>query len=542
MSASRPEQVQSVGNIGQIFIRRSSGLTRQVSAIDAMFFCALAPGYLWSFIFITWVPWLYPGASLPLIAFGVLEVFPIAALYWLFSVSMPRSGGEYIYLSRTIHPAVGLVCSFIITYTLLNWVGLLTDWMMKFGIIDFPRAIGLMYNDPNWLNFTNILAGEWSRTVIATVAMLFLCYLLLKGSRWVMRLAYIAAASAGLALVAFAYAVLTGSGDFAANWTAMTGVDFNSIIPIATSPEVGLTLGFSAIATIMGAAVYTGANTAGSTLSANIAGEIRGVQRSQLIALFGSLLICLVVWFCVYSLAYMIAGADWISSLSALFMTGNAAYPLGNTEAFPTLLAVYLTKSPLVVFLMSLGFTITAFGTVATLAFAASRNIFAWAFDRMIPVKFAEIDRHFRAPYLVIALVGFSGWIMAMIDIWAPQFNGYATSSTISWFAGWILLGVAGMIFAYRKKSLFDASPPLVRSRWLGVPVIFWMGLLTVIVCGFIEYSTIYPLFAGKFEPVVFYLIIFMVVFPLIIYFASSSYYKGKGIAVAKQFEEVPPE
>jgi amino acid transporter len=416
--------------------------------------------------------------------------------------------------------------------------------MMKFGIVAFPRSMALMYNDPNWLNITNILAGEWARTAIGTAAILVFTYIMLKGARWMMTFAYISAVAAGVAILAFALAALTGTGHFAANWTAMTGLDYNSVIPLSKGPDVGWVVGFTLIGTLMAAAVFTGQNTAGSTLSANIAGEIRGVQRSQLIALFGSLVICLVVWFFVYGVCYIAFGADWIGSLSALFNSGNAAYPLGS-DPIPTLLAVYLVPgNPVYAFLMSLGFTITAFGTVASLGFAASRNIFAWSFDRMIPPRFSEIDRRFRSPYLVIALVGFSGWLLLMIDVWLPAVNAYATSTAICWFLGWMILGVGAMLYPYRNKSkhLFTSAPPIVQSRWFGVPVIFWMGLLTLIVAGFVEYSVAVPMFEGKVTFGILYLAVALILIPLIMYLVSSAYYKRRGVPIAKQFEEVPPE
>ena len=50
-----------------------------------------------------------------------------------FSVAMPRSGGEYIYISRTLHPALGLFACFIISITALSWTGQLQDWWIRWG-------------------------------------------------------------------------------------------------------------------------------------------------------------------------------------------------------------------------------------------------------------------------------------------------------------------------------------------------------------------------------------------------------------------------
>ena len=61
-------------------------------------------------MFALYLMWLrsYPGAHM-VGAIGMAQMFVIAGLYWLLSCAMPRSGGEYIYISRIIHPAVGLI-------------------------------------------------------------------------------------------------------------------------------------------------------------------------------------------------------------------------------------------------------------------------------------------------------------------------------------------------------------------------------------------------------------------------------------------------
>jgi amino acid transporter len=529
------------GGPGEVFIRRSSGLTRQISAWDALAYCCLGPGYIWPFIYISWIPWLYMGAHVPLATLAVLAFMPIAGLYWLFSVSMSRSGGEYVYLSRVIHPAVGLVCSFIISFTAILWCGQLTDWMIKYGLADLLRGVGWVYNDAGWLAAGDVIGGEWARTLIGIVSILGTTLVMLKGSRWMMNLSWAAMIGAAIALVAFAIAVFTSSGNFAANWTAMTGLNYDQVIPLAQN-EATYTLGFSAMATIMAGFTYVGLNTLGSTFSANLAGEIRGVQKSQLIALLGSLVVMMIVWFCFYQLIYVGFGQEWMGALVALFNTGNAAYPFGANEPFSTLLVGIMTQNPVYVVIISLCFMLTAFGTATAVAFAPTRNMFAWAFDRMIPPKMAEIDRRFKSPWLVVTLTAIAAFIFLLIDVWQNSWFAMASNSIITWFVAWALLGIAGMVFPYVRRELFLASPPLVRTKVLGIPLISVLGFLTLAVSIAEEWFMLVPMFEGKLPAAVFYTLAAFVIIPLVIYFVSSSYYRSRGVSLGMQFSELPPE
>ncbi|HWL91190.1 MAG TPA: hypothetical protein VNP90_07470, partial [Actinomycetota bacterium] len=71
-----------------VFIRQSSGLTRQISPRDALMYSAMNPGLLYALVYIVWAPAFYPGAHMGIGVLFVLLIFPVAALYWYFSVSM----------------------------------------------------------------------------------------------------------------------------------------------------------------------------------------------------------------------------------------------------------------------------------------------------------------------------------------------------------------------------------------------------------------------------------------------------------------------
>jgi amino acid transporter len=98
-----------------VFSRKASGLVRVGNSLDVFIFnvglvsvgIAIAYNQFYG-------PSLYPGAqpwiSTLLAAFGMIFV---AAAFYCWSVVFPRSGGVYVFLSRTINPGVA--------FTMIHW-------------------------------------------------------------------------------------------------------------------------------------------------------------------------------------------------------------------------------------------------------------------------------------------------------------------------------------------------------------------------------------------------------------------------------------
>ncbi len=58
----------------------------------------------------------------------------------------PRSGAEYVFLSRSLHPAVGFAVSFIFTFWQIFYVGLNGAFLSIYAIQSTIAAIGVQGN------------------------------------------------------------------------------------------------------------------------------------------------------------------------------------------------------------------------------------------------------------------------------------------------------------------------------------------------------------------------------------------------------------
>ena len=531
-----------------VFVRKSSGLTRQISPRDALMYAAMNPGLLYSLVYIIYAPAFYEGAHMGIGVLWVLLMFPIAGLIWYFSVSMPRSGGEYVYISRSLHPSLGLWASFIISVTGISWLGVITDWWMTWGVNGTLRAIGVANENQGLIDLANNLDQQWVRLLIGSISILGLTtWLFFKGTRTMMRLSYWAVAFGWLAiLILLGFVILSGRDAFVDGFNRLSGTDYETIL--VAGQNAGAVFKVTFFATMLAGVTYICLNTLGSTYSASLAGEIRGVSRSQALALFGSLAIQMAIWFSAYQLLYALVGRDFLHSMNALWLNGDAAYPAtfaapnAGAEPFPTMYLAFINGNPLILGLFGFCFILVTWVSIAGLAFAPIRNVFAWSFDRIIPTKFSEIKTRYRAPAWSIVAVILTAYIFFLLQIYRPDIVANILYSIIAWFLGWIVLGIAGMVYPYRRKELYEAGPPGTQKRIGGVPVISVLGFVTAVVSIFISWAVLKPFLEGDAPWSGLWPVYVMAGIPVVIYVIAHYYHKSKGIPLSLQFSQVPPE
>src|SRR3954454_5029444 len=101
-----------LGHSGQLFVRRSTGLVREASALDATIFNAVfsAPvgaTLAWGVFFALTA---FPGSDLVAATlWSVVLNVPILIMMSLLASSMPKTGGDYVWVSRILSPPAAVV-------------------------------------------------------------------------------------------------------------------------------------------------------------------------------------------------------------------------------------------------------------------------------------------------------------------------------------------------------------------------------------------------------------------------------------------------
>jgi amino acid transporter len=180
--------------------------------------------------------------------------------------------------------------------------------------------------------------------------------------------------------------------------------------------------------------------------------------------------------------------------------------------------------------------------SLAGLAFAPIRNVFAWSFDRLVPTKLSEIRTRYRAPVGAIAVVIGVAYIFFILEIFYPDAVAAVAYTIVAWFLAWIVLGIAGMLYPYRRKEMFEAGPPSTQKRILGIPVISILGFATLVVSIYTEWAVAQPIYKGDLSSTQYIVVAVMAILPIIIYVWAHFYHKSRGIPLKLQFSQVPPE
>ena len=95
----------------------------------------------------------YSGASMSwTIVFNALLCLPTAFLYAMLSSAMPRSGADYVWVSRSVHPALGFMSNWNFVIWMLYFLGVYATLIATWGISPLLRVISGLTGSASFLS------------------------------------------------------------------------------------------------------------------------------------------------------------------------------------------------------------------------------------------------------------------------------------------------------------------------------------------------------------------------------------------------------
>jgi APA family basic amino acid/polyamine antiporter len=537
-----------------LFLRKATGLVRAWSVFDAFVYATFSINLITLGLYIFSQMYYLEGAMIPtLIISAIFIIFEVVVYASLIAV-MPRAGGDYVWQSRILGGGVGFVLAVTGWWFILwLWVPLYSDMLRH---IFFTPLLGILGAQSAALWFGTPLG----LFVTAVITCLFVGFYIAIGMKWYARLQKFCfwAGMAGL-LAVFAFLLFGNQAAFQAGLereaTAMFGAPANVYsATLAAGEEAGAVapLMNSGLAAIFLAMPFIVFFNLWPNWGATLYGEVRGATdfKRNFWGMASALIITTVLAVVFFLLIAKSIGWDF-------YMKANGAwwnYAWGYTDQspplpvwpYPALLAVYMTSSRFIQFVVILAMSLWWFGWSGTVFLSSTRVIFAAAFDRLLPEKVAEVDPRTRTPIYALLLMVVPSLIVSALFAWNIfNFQSLTLDSTLVIAITYLGSTVAAILLPYIKKELYEASP-IAQYKVAGIPlitvagVIFGAFLVFLLYEWFIDPLALYGIGLANTSSLIFMAVMYLAA--LIIYLGFRSYRKREGINIDKIYQEIPVE
>jgi len=560
----------------KLFTRQASGLVREVSVTNALFFNTAAfvgTGVGWYPVFYTLA--FIPVGSVLFTTYGWAAIIVgaacvlLALIFASLSSVMPRSGGDYVFTSRLIPkagPFLGWLESFTLVLASLAIIAfevpiVLRNLQITGRIIGIGTGISFFEKANGWFAKDGVIIG-WPGFIGALIVLALVFWVVIQPTRRFHRIVTgLAVLSLSSAVVMFVFGLLFISrSGFEANLPKYAGgTTVQQLAQAAVDNGVkGTGVGIFPISLFSFMAGILLLNYIGFQYSAYIAGEVTGnIRRGILIAVLGALAIA-VVMNSVYidALSYRL-GLDTQLGWGVLFWLGDPKLPLGQPNSLPLLAEISRPGLWIIWAYVSLAGAVFPFLLCPVYINFISRVGLAWSLDRQVGEWFGEVNERLRAPINAILSALGIAVVFAILQNFAllPKSiappDGHLNLVATLWFSvlmaflTWFMPGINALVGPYTRSDLLRNAP---WRQWLPVFGVVW-GAFTGVLFWFAGFKPIIDALRAGEESTLNYLnrtgITFTLIFlglGIVIYIVQAARRRAQGVDSAMMYREIPPE
>lgn len=538
-----------------LFLRKATGLVRSWSVFDAFVYAFFSINLVTLGLYSFSQMYYFEGGLLPtLLVSAVFLIFEIIVYASLISV-MPRAGGDYVWQSRILGGGIGFVLAVTGWWFILwLWVPLYSDMLRQ---IFFTPLLGIL-----GLRDAALWFAQQPLAFFLTVVIMLVCvtFFIAKGMKWYSRFQKLCfyVSIAGLAVVLIF--LLFGN-----NASFQAGLESQSVALFGAQPgvyEATLKAGeeAGAIAPLMGGGLiaiflamgYITFFNLWPNWGATLYGEVRGATDFK--RNFGGMAWALIGTTALAALLFLLIEKTitwkWFMAANGAWWNYRWAYtdviPPLPIWPYPALLAVFMTSSRVIQFIVILAMSAWWFGWSGTVFLSSTRVIFAAAFDRLLPEKVAEVEPRTRTPIYALLLMVIPSLFIGALFAWNVfNFQSLTLCSTLVIAVTYLGSTIAAILLPFIKKDLYAASP-IAKYKLFGIP---WISIAGVIFGGFlcfllyewiVDPNALYGIGVKNTSSMIFMGAMYLLA--LAIYVGFKIYRKREGIDINKIYEEIPVE
>src|SRR6185312_6705179 len=536
------------------FARRATGFVRDVKVRDAVIFNVLpaCPGLVMA-VSVFWVLSSFAEVNVYVaILITALCSFLISGAFGLLSQIMPRSGADYILISRSLHPALAVGSSILIGTSSMIAMGYWGVFTAKICIGPMLTMVGVAANSSTLQSWgTTVTSNGWSMA-IGLIEIAVLALVMAYGMRLMMRVQLWLFALGSIGFIVAAITLLTTSrssfissyNDYARPFTHRADT-YHFFIAKANGAGVNLSTGTDWHNTIVASGAFI-AFGVWVLFSTNLAGEIRQAgTRNNWYSMLGGLACTFVPILIMIALLYHTVGQTFLTAVNGV--SGDpTVYTLPNAPWWITLVAAIHTNT---IFVAFLGLTFVAWAPLIVYIQIVQpvRALFAWSFDQVI-------HERTHTPVFTLALITVCSIPFLYMAAYSANFLKVVALSTIVGFPTFVLVGIGAILFPYRRRPAYEAS--VSNISFLGLPLLVYFGIGSILAGLFGAWLWFaYPslglpragdslaaqLLTSPFRGGL-ALVLFDLILGAIIYYAGKAWRASQGIDLSLNYLEIPPE
>jgi len=166
----------------KVFTREATGLVREISALGSFGVAVTGVGVISIFLFYEY--FMISTGDNPLLSIGLMAVpfLALAATWAMLAMTFPRSGGDYVFNSRALHPTIAVMGDFLLVMTL---PGVLTFFIATDTSLmsDMLRVDGFLTGNAGLSSLGSSLGIPAIQFVIMTIAVVVTMFFLIGRTR-----------------------------------------------------------------------------------------------------------------------------------------------------------------------------------------------------------------------------------------------------------------------------------------------------------------------------------------------------------------------
>jgi len=536
----------------EVFTRKASGLVREMSSYSAFAYNVLAIGILFPWVYL-WAFAAFPKANIPLgILITGLMLVPMWFAYSWLAAAMPRSGGDYVFQTRIFSGWVGFSLTMMGAFMAALYAAF-AGWMLNVvGLAPMMAVWGYKFQSIALSNFAKWLTSPWGVIIVSLIVCVFAGYNLVKGMSRFVKVQWPMFYGLMVSILAIVYVLATTDhatfierfNAFYA-WVGVEGASggfFDHLLNTATSSGVDLSPTFSWIHTL-GVSTIAANSLVWAVLAVQQLGEIKGANTVKNTTFFmvGAGIFSTILMAIIAALLIKVTGNDFLIATGVAWLNGTLDFPIQPWLGL--LCSVAASTSPILVFLVCIGFILNAVQVMHNVMIQSGRITFAASLDRLFPEWVSKVDPKLHAPVnLHILLAILIGIFILLYNLW-PAFGAISLSAAAAFCLYFAVTCLSAALFPYMAhvKPIYQASPISKYSsggfHWVTI-----FGVLGALVNAVLLVYYVAVPELGVYSTVSILAILGSLVFFFVYYFIVKGYWKSRGIDIDLSFRQLPPD